>query len=48
MVDQIEFVAARVLTFMFFFGLIGCAFVVLASWISVGRDAFSKDKPGDI
>lgn len=48
MVDQIEFEAARVLTFMFFFGLIGCALVVFVSWISVGRAAFSKDKPGDI
>lgn len=48
MLDRIEFLAPRVLTVTFFIGLIGCAVVVVISWISVGRAAFSKDKPDDI
>ena len=31
------------LEFMFFAGLIGCAFVVILSWISILRDGFSDD-----
>jgi len=34
--------AIRVLKVMFFAGLLGCVVVVLLSWISVGRDSFSK------
>jgi hypothetical protein len=35
--------AAHVVEVVFFTGLIGCTFVVAISWISVGRDAFSRD-----
>lgn len=48
MLDRIIFVAIRVITIVFFVGLIGCTVLVVASWISVGRAAFSKDKPGDL
>lgn len=34
--------AIRVLKIMFFTGLLGCVVVVLLSWISVGKDSFSK------
>jgi hypothetical protein len=33
----------RILEFMFFAGLIGCAFVVVLSWISILKDGFSDD-----
>jgi hypothetical protein len=34
--------AMRLLEVMFFVGLAGCAVVVILSWISVGRDSFSR------
>ena len=40
MIDKIEFVAVRVITFVFFTGLTGAVLVVIASWISVGKAAF--------
>jgi hypothetical protein len=33
----------RILECMFFAGLIGCAFVVVLSWISILKDGFSDD-----
>ena len=35
--------AMRVLEVMFFTGLLGCAVVVVLSWISVGRDSFTDE-----
>ena len=32
----------RALEIAFFTGLIGCAFVVIFSWISIFRDGFTK------
>ena len=32
----------RILEITFFTGLIGCAFVVILSWISIFRDGFTK------
>jgi len=35
-------IAMRVIAVMFFVGLTGCATTVILSWISVGRDSFSR------
>ncbi|HEY2471028.1 MAG TPA: hypothetical protein VGI45_24750 [Terracidiphilus sp.] len=35
--------ATRVLEFAFFFGLIGCAFVVVFSWVTILKEGFSDD-----
>jgi hypothetical protein len=34
----------RALGIAFFIGLIGCAIVVILSWISIFKDGFSRDK----
>jgi hypothetical protein len=39
---KLAFLAIRAVEVMFFAGLAGCAVVVILSWISVGRDSFSK------
>ncbi len=36
--------AERVVTAMFFTGLVGCASVVVVSWISIFKDGFSDPK----
>jgi hypothetical protein len=40
--------AAHVVEVVFFTGLIGCVFVVAISWVSVGRDAFSRDTESEL
>ena len=37
-------IVMRLAEIVFFFGLSGCAVVVILSWISVGGDCF-RDKP---
>lgn len=39
------YIAARVLQVAFFMGLVGCASVVVVSWISIFKDGFS-DRDG--
>ena len=36
--------AAHILEVMFFSGLIGCSAVVVFSWVSIFKEAFSEDK----
>jgi hypothetical protein len=36
--------ATYVLTTIFFTGLIGCALVVVISWVSILKEGFSPDK----
>lgn len=38
----------RALEVAFFTGLIGCALVVIFSWISILKDGFSNDKSDDL
>jgi hypothetical protein len=40
--------AAHLVEVVFFTGLIGCVFVVAISWVSVGRDAFSRDTESEL
>jgi hypothetical protein len=45
MVLKVEVLAMRVLEVMFFTGLVGCALVVIISWISIFKSGFSdKDE----
>lgn len=40
---RFEVVIMKVLETAFFFGLMGCATVVLISWVSILKEGFSKD-----
>jgi len=40
--------AMRMLEVSFFVGLVGCALVVVVSWVSIVRSGFTKDTPSDI
>lgn len=44
MVHALMILAERVVTIMFFTGLVGCASVVVVSWVSIFRDGFSDLK----
>jgi len=37
----------RAIEVMFFTGLVGCAVVVVISWVSIVKTGFSKDIPSD-
>jgi hypothetical protein len=43
MVDRIVVVFFRVIEYVFFTGLFGCAVVVAVSWVSIFRDGFTRD-----
>lgn len=43
MIDKAVLWLFRVLEVMFFAGLIGCAAVVVISWVSIFKSGFSKD-----
>jgi hypothetical protein len=43
MADKIIAFAARVLEVMFFTGLIGCALMIIVSWIEIFADGLSDD-----
>jgi hypothetical protein len=43
MIDKAVLWLFRVLEVMFFAGLIGCAAVVIISWVSIFKSGFSKD-----
>jgi hypothetical protein len=45
MANSVMVLALRVVEIMFFTGLIGCAFVVVISWISIFKEGFSD--PGN-
>ncbi|HEY1803114.1 MAG TPA: hypothetical protein VGG45_01415 [Terracidiphilus sp.] len=36
--------AIRAFELLFFIGLVGCFVVVILSWISVGKDSFSRSE----
>ncbi len=38
---KLAILAIRILEFMFFTGLVGCAAAVILSWISVGKGCFT-------
>jgi hypothetical protein len=44
MVDTIIAFAAHVLVVMFFTGLIGCALMIIVSWIEIFSDGFTNDE----
>ena len=44
MVDTIIAFIAHVLVVMFFTGLIGCAFMIIVSWIEICSDGFTSDE----
>jgi hypothetical protein len=44
MADEIIAFAARVLEVMFFTGLIGCALMIIVSWIEIFADGLSDDE----
>jgi hypothetical protein len=39
--------AVRIVEVLFFTGLVGCACVVLISWVSIFKEGFSKDTRSD-
>jgi hypothetical protein len=41
--DRILPFAARILEVMFFTGLVGCAFMIVVSWIEIFSEAFTSD-----
>jgi hypothetical protein len=43
MADKIITFVARVLEVMFFTGLVGCALMIIVSWIEIFSDGFSDD-----
>jgi hypothetical protein len=45
MVNSLMVLATRAVEIMFFTGLVGCAFVVIISWISIFKEGFSD--PGN-
>jgi hypothetical protein len=42
---RIEIIIMRVIEVAFFTGLIGCAAVVVISWVSILKEGFTKDAP---
>jgi hypothetical protein len=42
MASRLAVLAMRVIEVMFFSGLLGCAVVVLISWISIGKGCFTE------
>jgi hypothetical protein len=44
MAETIIAFVARVLEVMFFTGLIGCALMIVVSWIEIFADGFSDDE----
>jgi hypothetical protein len=43
MADQILILLAHVLEVAFFFGLVGCVFMIIFSWIDIFSECFTKD-----
>jgi hypothetical protein len=41
---KLMLLGAHILEGMFFTGVVGCATVVVFSWISIFKEAFSEDK----
>ena len=44
MTDRLMVWATYVLDIVFFTGLLGCATVVIVSWISIFKEGFSEDE----
>jgi hypothetical protein len=44
MVDTIIASVAHVLVVVFFTGLIGCALMIIVSWVEIFSDAFTDDE----
>jgi len=43
MADKILIILAHVLEVAFFFGLLGCVFMIFFSWIDIFAEIFTKD-----
>lgn len=41
---RFELLAMRLVEFMFFAGIIGCAVAIFLSWISITRDGLTDDE----
>jgi hypothetical protein len=42
---RIEIIIMKIIEAAFFAGLIGCAIVVIISWVSILKEGFTKDSP---